>query len=118
MSTPQSSETPIKLFVGTSVILDGKPGWKISFDDAENDKWVVDNPEQTERKFVKKYDENGNLVMGPNVTSIPKESMFSRIKSNFFGSTQTTSGGKRKSSKKKRTRKSKNNKKSKTRRRR
>ena len=115
MSTPQSSETPIKLFVGTSVILDGKPGWKISFD--SGDKWAVDNLEQTERKFVKKHHENGNLVMGPNLTSIPiqKDSMFSRIKSNFIGSKQTTSGGKRKSSKKKRTRKSKRNKKSKTR---
>ena len=113
MSTPQSSETPIKLFVGTSVILDGKPGWKISFD--SGDKWAVDNLEQTERKFVKKHHENGNLVMGPNLTSIPKDSMFSRFKSKFMGNKQSASGGKRKSSKKKRTRKSKRNKKSKTR---
>ena len=115
MSTPESFE-PVKLFVGTSVILDEQKGWKISFDHGVE--WAVDNLEQTERKFVKKYDKDGNLVMGPNLTSIPKDSMFSRFKSKFMGNKQSASGGKRKSSKKKRTRKSKRNKKSKTRRRR
>ena len=51
MSTPESFE-PVKLFVGTSVILDEQKGWKISFD--HGDEWAVDNLEQTERKFVKK----------------------------------------------------------------
>lgn len=107
-------------FVSRAVRVDHEDGWVVAFN--LGNRFAADKGNERKKVYLstpKQRDKFGNIswISTPEQKE-QKESMFSRIKSNVFGSTQTTSGGKRKSSKKKRTRKSKRNKKSKTRRRR